>query len=150
MPCSAYQTSGTSWRSLGGAAVEQLAQVHAVVRGTRLLAEHDEVPAALSVELDEALAEALRHHAVSHDHQRAASIVVRHHDCLSLRLLAPMGAAASEFGGCQRKRMPASAGAAGTRHPVTRHGTPLRRAARCRANEQRATITLNDRSHHQH
>ncbi len=71
---------------LGSAAVEERAQVDAIVGGARLLREDDHVPTGVAVELDESLAQTMRDHAVADDHQfRGCHVAVRHLACFSLR-----------------------------------------------------------------
>jgi hypothetical protein len=60
---------GRKGESFGLAVLEVLGEVHAVVGGPRFFAEGHNVAGAVAVELDEALAEAVPHHAVAdHDH----------------------------------------------------------------------------------
>ena len=54
--------------------LEVLGEVDAVVGRPRLLAERDDLVVAVGVELDEALAEAMAHHAVADDHDRLLSL----------------------------------------------------------------------------
>ena len=58
---------------LGLAMLEVFGEIDAIVSGPRFLAERHDLELVLLIELDEALAEAMPHHAVADDHHRLRS-----------------------------------------------------------------------------